>query len=141
MSTTLAQSQWIDLGIHTEACITQGNCASGALSFWLKVIKCQTVDGIISTYSYRRTRGFYLFCYSGYIGYVSYNTNINLFICNLSCTFTVTSKTFIQISSNIYCSIVRIFFKMFNDELRLKSIVKSHSYQQIISINSVYQYH
>ena len=71
MSTTLAQSQWTDLGIHTEACITQGNCASGALSMWLKVIKCDPLGGIISTYSYTKTRGFYLHCYFDKIAYVS----------------------------------------------------------------------
>ena len=53
---------------------------------WLRLVHCTTVDGIISSYSYSRSRGFYLFCYSGNIGYDS-DTDINLFFFILGLPF------------------------------------------------------
>ena len=47
--------QWIDLGIHTEACMTQPEtCGSsgGAVSFWINVVNCtgfQAIRGLITT--------------------------------------------------------------------------------------------
>ena len=87
MSTNLHRSQWIDLGNHPEACMTQGNCNNGALSFWVNPTECINADGIISSYSNSRSRGFYIFCmHGGNIGYDSF-TNINLFFCTLNLLF------------------------------------------------------
>ena len=55
MVTDRAKNQWVDLGIHTEVCLTQPeNCgaAGGAISVWLKVIDCSQYGGIISTIKY-----------------------------------------------------------------------------------------
>ena len=64
-------SQWVDLGIHTEACMTRPEtcgAAGGAISLWLNVIDCSPGDGIISSYDYLRT-GLIVFCYSENIRY------------------------------------------------------------------------
>ena len=42
--------QWVDLGIHTEACMSNMECGSGgALSLWLRVTYCEAHGGIISS--------------------------------------------------------------------------------------------
>ena len=51
MRINAAQRQWLDLGIHTEACLTQlDTCGmkGGALSMWIKV-GSSTYTGIITT--------------------------------------------------------------------------------------------
>ena len=73
--------QWIDVGIHTEACMTKPETcgsAGGAVSFWINVVNCTGVlylGGLITT----RTAGpgFHVFCHAptGLLGYVSYVTN------------------------------------------------------------------
>ena len=58
--------QWVDLGIHTEACMTRPEtcgAAGGAISLWLKIINCPNSDGVITS---RRSwrRGFLIYCQS-----------------------------------------------------------------------------
>ena len=46
--------QWLDLGIHTEACMTQPEtcgAAGGAISVWVNAIECPDVCGIISSWT------------------------------------------------------------------------------------------
>ena len=48
------KSQWVDLGIHTETCLTQPNtcgAAGGAISVWVNAIKCPDFCGIISSWA------------------------------------------------------------------------------------------
>ena len=55
MATDRAQKQWVDLGTHTEVCMTQPEtcgAAGGAIGFWIKVDHCFNVGGIISTRKY-----------------------------------------------------------------------------------------
>ena len=45
-------NQWVDLGIHTEACMTRPEtcgAAGGAISLWINVIECPINGGIISS--------------------------------------------------------------------------------------------
>ena len=56
------QSQWVDLGIHIEACMTRPETcgsAGGAISVWLKVIDCP-YGGIISSHSH--STGSVIYC-------------------------------------------------------------------------------
>ena len=46
------QSQWVDLGTHTEACMTQSEtcgAAGGAISLWVKLIDCPDWSGVLSS--------------------------------------------------------------------------------------------
>ena len=46
--------QWVDLGIHTEACMTRPDtcgAAGGAISLWVKVIEFSSIGGIMSSHS------------------------------------------------------------------------------------------
>ena len=46
------RSQWVDLGIHTEACMTQPETcgeAGGSISLWVKVIECLSLCGIMTS--------------------------------------------------------------------------------------------
>ena len=49
----ITKSQWVDLGYHTEACMTQPEtcgAAGGALSLWVNLIDCNgDRPGIISS--------------------------------------------------------------------------------------------
>ena len=73
--------QWIDVGIHTEACMTRPETcgsAGGAVSFWINVVNCtgfQYLGGLITTEN--AGPGLRIFCHapSGLLGYVSYVTN------------------------------------------------------------------
>ena len=65
------KSQWVDLGIHTEACMTRPEtcgAAGGAISVWLNVTTCPGYQGIISSYDYLST-GLIIFCYNENIRY------------------------------------------------------------------------
>ena len=47
------KKQWVDLGIHTEACMTRPEtcgAAGGAVSLWMRVIDCPSTGGIVSSY-------------------------------------------------------------------------------------------
>ena len=56
------QRQWIDLGIHTEACMTLPetcSAAGGAISLWVKVAECKDSAGFISSKSTQAKTGLY----------------------------------------------------------------------------------
>ena len=67
------KSQWVDLGIHTEACMTRPEtccAAGGAISVWLKVNGCPGgSEGFISSRAISGTSGFVIYCYSYNIRY------------------------------------------------------------------------
>ena len=70
--TDRSRSQWIDLGVHTEACMTcPETCGAtgGAVSFWVKLVAtdCNDINGIISSYTFGQTRstGFTMSCFLG----------------------------------------------------------------------------
>ena len=63
---THIKRQWINLAIHTDACMTRPEtcgAAGGAISMWVKVIECIGDCGIVSSHG-----GF-----SGFMYYVYYN--------------------------------------------------------------------
>ena len=56
--------QWIDLGIHTEACMTRPEtcgAAGGAISLWMNIIDCPYDAGILSSHK-SLTTGFRTIC-------------------------------------------------------------------------------
>ena len=58
---------WIDLGIHTEAYITQPDtvgAAGTAMSFWMYIIQCNYWGGGLITSRHAST-GFQMLCYCG----------------------------------------------------------------------------
>ena len=64
VATNISQAQWIDLGVHAEACMTRPEtcgAAGGAVSFWMKLIDCNDFGGVISTVSLSET-GFQVYC-------------------------------------------------------------------------------
>ena len=57
------RNQWIDLGVHPEACMTiPDTCcaAGGAITFWLRIINCSHHGGILTTIN--EISGFRIFC-------------------------------------------------------------------------------
>ena len=71
VSTDRAQSQWVDLGDLSAACITRPDtCESdgAALSVWLKLTDCQDRDGVISSHAGSpRSAGLLVNCYTSQI--------------------------------------------------------------------------
>ena len=66
------KNQWIDLGIHTEACMTRPETcgeAGGAISVWMRVIDSPTDNlysyGIISTQQTSTKAGSGIYCFGG----------------------------------------------------------------------------
>ena len=60
VSTSVSLSQWVDLGIQTEACMTQPKtcgAAGGAVSFWVRLLDCPGLAGIITTRKVKVTDG------------------------------------------------------------------------------------
>ena len=58
------KNQWVDLGIHTEACMTRPEtCGAegGAISLWIRVIDCPNIGGLVSSLVDSRTR-FCVYC-------------------------------------------------------------------------------
>ena len=60
-------NQWLDLGVHTEACMTLPetcSAAGGAISLWINILSCPDYGGIISS---RRdeSSGFRIHCVNG----------------------------------------------------------------------------
>ena len=52
------KNQWIDLGIHTEVCMTRPEicgAAGGAISLWLKLFDSPSSGGIISSWVFDLT--------------------------------------------------------------------------------------
>ena len=65
VSTEIFLNQWIDLGIHTEACMTRPETcgtAGGAFSLWLRLTDCPQSAGIITTIDDSEKTGFCLWC-------------------------------------------------------------------------------
>ena len=65
MSSEKGPGRWIDLGIHTEACMSQPyTCGEngGAVSLWYRVITCPSLGGIISSFSGLASSGFSIYC-------------------------------------------------------------------------------
>ena len=72
-----SRKQWIDLGVHTDACMTRPEtcgAAGGAVSLWMMMVDtdCNDVGGIITSYAYTpgsiHTTGFGLSCYNRKVG-------------------------------------------------------------------------
>ena len=58
--------QWLDLGIHAEACMTNMTCgaAGGAISLWVKITECPKNAGIITTQAQGKTVGSAVVCHT-----------------------------------------------------------------------------
>ena len=67
------KGQWIDLGIHTDACMTNMMCGSagGAISLWINVIYCPSTGGIASSVQ-SGTTGLHIYCTSNIV----YDTHV-----------------------------------------------------------------
>ena len=63
VSTNESRRQWIDLDIHTEACMTHMTCGEdgGAVSMWIEGTHCD-IGGILTTIQYQSGTGFFLDC-------------------------------------------------------------------------------
>ena len=75
LSLNQTHHQWVDLGIHTEACMTQPEtcgAAGGAISLWLNIMTCDLWAGFVSSYIHGRT-GFHMLCSANDIGYDTEN--------------------------------------------------------------------
>ena len=58
LSLNHTKNQWIDLGIHTEVCMTRPEtcgAAGGAISLWLKLFDSPSSGGIISSWDFDLT--------------------------------------------------------------------------------------
>ena len=66
------QEQWVDLGIHTEACMTRPEtcgAAGGAVSLWVNLNECYYKrSGIVSSIAVSSS-GFYIGCSPATLGY------------------------------------------------------------------------
>ena len=65
LSLDRTKRQWVDLGIHTEACMTRPEtcgAAGGAVSLWVRV-SASSSGGIVSTLAYGFTTGFNILYY------------------------------------------------------------------------------
>ena len=75
LSVDRTKKQWIDLGIHTEACMTRPETcgeAGGAISLWVNLIDCPSaVCGIVSTVTFKAA-GSVIYWSSAAIGYDRY---------------------------------------------------------------------
>ena len=66
------KKQWIDLGVHTESCITRPDtcgAAGGAISLWMNLLECPSLYGGIITSRTPWTRGSKISCEIGEIWY------------------------------------------------------------------------
>ena len=63
------KKQWVDLGIHTEVCMTRMTCgaAGGAISLWMNVIACENYDGLLTSGADEFFSGLYIFCFGSRI--------------------------------------------------------------------------
>ena len=71
VSSDRAVGRWIDLGIHTEACMTQPDtCGENgcAVSLWHKVVSCPSFSGIVSSHSLPTSTGITVYCGSSTLG-------------------------------------------------------------------------
>ena len=59
------KKQWVDIGIHTNACMTRPETcgeAGGAISVWLKDTGCPDWGGILSSYAVYGKSGSLIYC-------------------------------------------------------------------------------
>ena len=52
MSTNHSRQQWINLGIHTEACMTDPvtcGAAGGTIALWLRMVNCSVNGAVVTT--------------------------------------------------------------------------------------------
>ena len=86
--------QWVDIGIHTEACMTRPEtcgAAGGAISLWVNVTDCAPGGGILSSLT-DGTSGSLIFCQGTYLRYCQY-----MFLCRYHFVYLsgrFTKKTF-----------------------------------------------
>ena len=60
-----SKSQWVDLGIHTEACMTHPEAcgaAGGAISLWLKIVESERWSRIVSSDASNRQTALVVYC-------------------------------------------------------------------------------
>ena len=65
VGTDVTHEQWIDLGVHTEACLTRpdtSGTAGCAISMWVRVTSCTGANYIITSRSFRNSSGFTFSC-------------------------------------------------------------------------------
>ena len=63
------KKQWVDLGIHTKACMTRPEtcgAAGGTISLWIRVIDCPSIGGIVSSYASFKTDS-HVYCDANHI--------------------------------------------------------------------------
>ena len=68
------KKQWVDLGIHTESCMTGPEtcgAAGGVISVWVNAIECPDVCGILSTDRASRSSGSVIILYPSDLMYDS----------------------------------------------------------------------
>ena len=68
MSTSLFTWQFIDLGIHTVACMTiPGTCGTsgGAISVWYRVVYCNQLGSVVTTAQNLTSGGSIIYCTAG----------------------------------------------------------------------------
>ena len=79
------KEQWIDLGVHTEACMTRPDtCSSagGAISLWVNLVDCPGNSGILSTREAGKTSSA-IYCTSSGMRY-DVETTIEFFTIHIS---------------------------------------------------------
>ena len=82
LSLNHTRSQWVNLGIHTEACMTRPHTcgtAGGPVSLWMRVTYCPDFGGIVSSLSMDVKTGFSTRCTSSGIGYINLIHNTLLY--------------------------------------------------------------
>ena len=65
LSTNRTKKQWVDLGIHTEVCMTRPETcgeAGGAISMWVNIIDCGYRGGIVSSADQTSSSRFEISC-------------------------------------------------------------------------------
>ena len=65
VSTNRSRFQHIDLGIHTEACMTvPGTCGTsgGAISLWYRMTECSSLGAIVKTFQGSHSGGTSIHC-------------------------------------------------------------------------------
>ena len=69
VSTDRTRRQWVDLGIHTEACMTRPETcgAGGPISLWLRIVDCEN-GGILATTQNSSSTGLLMICKNNEIG-------------------------------------------------------------------------
>ena len=65
VATDKAQQQWIDLGTHTEACLTRPDTDGGcSISMWVRITACDGVNYVMTSGTFLNSTGFIFSCIS-----------------------------------------------------------------------------